>query len=136
MGWPERYLAIAAYLALATPSANAQTATGATLDRLVQMGPYLAACVTRSMGNVTFSGQREVTFIMSFRRDGTLFGEPAHTHSFPAAHIQDQVRFLRITEDAIRRCSPLPFSKELGEAIAGRPYRFRYIYKPKKDIPA
>ncbi len=100
------------------------------------MGPYLASCVTRTLGGVKFSGQREATFSLSFRRDGTIFGEPRRTFSFPAAQIEDQARFLSLTEEAIRRCAPLPFSKELGEAIAGRPYHFRYIYKPKKDISA
>jgi hypothetical protein len=137
MRWPVHCLAVVACALAAGDARSMQaTASGPPLDRLNQLGPYLAACVTRTIGGVMFTGQRETTFSISFRRDGTLFGEPLRTHSFPAAHIEDQTRFLRLTEDAIRRCAPLPFSKELGEAIAGRPYRFHYIYKPKKDIPA
>jgi hypothetical protein len=137
MRWPVQCLAVAACISLSSPAVVAQTAaSGPALDRLNQLGPYLAACVTRNIGGESFTGQRETTFRLSFRRDGTLFGDPLRTHSFPAAQIEDQARFLRLTDDAIRRCAPLPFSKELGEAIAGRPYHFRYIYKPKKDLPA
>ncbi len=106
------------------------------IDRLAQLGPYLADCVSRGLGDAVFTGQREATFSISFRRDGTIFGEPRRTYSFPAAQIEDQSRFLRLTEEAIKRCAPLPFSKQMGEAIAGRPYRFHTILKPKKDIAA
>jgi hypothetical protein len=109
---------------------------GPVIDRVDTLGPYLGACIEKRLAGEPFTGQREATFSVSFRRDGSIFGQPARTHSFPAADTPDQAKFLRMTEDAIRSCAPLPFSKGLGEAIAGRPYRFRYIFKPNKDQPA
>jgi hypothetical protein len=125
----------AAALDLLVSAAVAQT-TGPVIDRIDTLGPYLGLCVEKRLAGAVFAGQREVTFSVSFRRDGSIFGEPRRTHSFPSADTTDQAKFLRMTEDAIRSCAPLPFSKGLGEAIAGRPYRFRYIFKPNKDQPA
>jgi hypothetical protein len=110
--------------------------TGPVIDRVDTLGPYLGACIEKRLAGEPFTGQREAIFSVSFRRDGSIFGQPARTHSFPAANTADQAKFLRMTEEAIRSCAPLPFSKALGEAIAGRPYRFRYIFKPNKDQPA
>jgi hypothetical protein len=122
----------AALLASAT-SASAQSPV---IDRVDTIGIYLGACVERRLQGDVFGSQREVTFSLSFRRDGSIFGDPRRTFSFPAADVPDQARFLLRIQHEIRACAPLPFSKALGEAIAGRPYRFRYIYKPRKDTPA
>ena len=124
-------------LGLLVSTAVAQTPQPrAAIDRVDTLSPYLGACVEKRLSGEVFTGQREATFSVSFRRDGSIFGQPTRTHSFPAADTADQAKFLRMTEDAIRSCAPLPFSKGLGEAIAGRPYRFRYIFKPNKDQPA
>jgi hypothetical protein len=132
--WP---IAAAVALGLLAPTASAQTLQASpVIDRVDTLGPYLGACIERRLAGEPFTGQREATFSVSFRRDGTIFGQPARTHSFPAANTADQAKFQRMTENAIRSCAPLPFSKALGEAIAGRPYRFRYIFKPNKDQPA
>jgi hypothetical protein len=129
--------AVAAVLWALTSAAVAQTsANGPIIDRVDTLGPYLGACIEKRLTGASFTGQREATFSVSFRRDGSIFGHPTRTHSFPAADTADQAKFLRMTEDAIRSCAPLHFSKALGEAIAGRPYRFRYIFKPNKDQPA
>jgi hypothetical protein len=130
-------MAVAASCCALTSVVLAQTSpNGAVIDRVDTLGPYLGACIEKRLAGTGFAGQREATFSVSFRRDGSIFGQPARTHSFPAADTADQAKFLRMTEDAIRSCAPLPFSKALGEAIAGRPYRFRYIFKPNKDQPA
>jgi hypothetical protein len=126
----------AAFCALASAASAQTSANGAVIDRVDTLSPYLGACIEKRLAGAVFTGQREATFSVSFRRDGSIFGQPTRTNSFPAADTADQAKFLRMTEDAIRSCAPLPFSKALGEAIAGRPYRFRYIFKPNKDQPA
>jgi hypothetical protein len=121
---------------LAATAAAQTPSSGPVIDRIDALGSCLGACVEKRLAGTVFSGQREATFSVSFRRDGSIFGQPNRTHSFPLADTVDQAKFLRMAEYAIRACAPLPFSKSLGEAIAGRPYRFRYIFKPNKDQPA
>jgi hypothetical protein len=122
-----RALVIAAALAAASP-ASAQT-----IDRLDAISHVLNGCVGKRLEASRFSGQREATFSVSFQRDGSIIGVPRRSYSFPAADGPEQAEFLAAVANAIMGCAPLPFSKELGEATAGRPFRFRYIIKPSQD---
>jgi hypothetical protein len=111
-----------------TGHANAQV-----IDRLVEIAPFVSVCLHRQLAGDHFTGQREATFRLAFRRDGSVIGEPRRTYSFPGAETPDQARFLVLISKGMVACAPLPFSNEFGAAIAGRPISIRYIYKPKKD---
>jgi hypothetical protein len=111
---------------------------GQTIDHLSALGPYLGDCVNRklSAAGTRHAGRREVTFTLSFRADGTLFGEPRRSYSFPDASGQEQQLFITETAAAIVSCAPLPFSKALGGAMAGRIYRFQYRLQPSQELRA
>jgi hypothetical protein len=68
--------------------------------------------------------------------DGTFIGEPRHTFSKPVASQLVQQQFIADISNAMKLCTPLPFSKELSGAIAGRPFNFRYKLQPKQDLRA
>ena len=124
---------IAAGLLVAASPVQAQT-----IDHLSALGPYLGDCVNRKLrvSAARHAGRREVTFTLSFRADGTLFGEPRRSYSFPDASGQEQQAFITETAAAIVYCAPLPFSKQLGGAIAGRIYRFQYRLQPSQELRA
>jgi hypothetical protein len=65
----------------------------------------------------------EFTFLVSFRKDGEIFGARI---TYQSPHVSDEERALYYGAmlAALSRCSPLPLSDSLGSAIAGRPLRF------------
>jgi hypothetical protein len=113
----------------------AAPAAAQTIDDLSTVGPYLQSCLSRQpqpRGDI----RREATLRFSFRRDGTLIGEPFVTRSEPKRETPGQAEFVAGRIAALKSCTPLPLSAELGGAIAGRPYTFRFIAQPrKKETP-
>jgi hypothetical protein len=69
----------------------------------------------------------EITIRLSFKRDGTINGEPRFTYMTHAASDEQRKTYRSAVLDSIRQCAPLPFTKGLGGAIAGRPLVIRYI---------
>jgi hypothetical protein len=67
----------------------------------------------------------EFTVRLSFKRDGEIFGARI---TYQTQHISPDERnlYYRALVRAIARCSPLPVSPSLGQAIAGRAFYFRF----------
>jgi hypothetical protein len=67
----------------------------------------------------------DLTIMLSFRRNGEIFGGRV---TYQSANVSEQERAVYYTAlaYAIRRCSPLPISEDLGNAIAGRRFTFRF----------
>jgi hypothetical protein len=109
-----------------------------TIDRLDTVGPYLGESVRRNLReqNAHHRGNREVTFKLSFHRNGSFLSPPQRTFSSPNAAQQPQQAFVADISNALKSCTPLPFSKELSGAIAERPFIFRYKLQPKQDLRA
>ena len=65
----------------------------------------------------------ELTVRVSFKRNGEVFGARI---TYQTRNVSDEERALyhRALLAALSRCSPLPLSTSLGEAIAGRPFAF------------
>jgi hypothetical protein len=110
------------------------SAVAQTIDRLDTIGPYISTCMTPKMVGQRFDGRREVNLRVAFRSNGSMIGPATQTFSFPPASGDQQAQFIISVKQAFVACTPLPFSKALGEAIAGRPYNYRYIHQPSKDI--
>jgi hypothetical protein len=72
------------------------------------------------------SGNMDLTIMLSFRADGELFGGRI-THMNREVSANERSLYVIALETMIRRCSHLPLSKSLGEAIAGRPFIFRIV---------
>lgn len=69
----------------------------------------------------------EITFQLSFKRDGNILGKPRITFQTRDA-TPDQADAYRLAlAEALARCLPLTFSESLGHAIAGRPFNMRLI---------
>jgi hypothetical protein len=67
----------------------------------------------------------ELTVRLSFKRSGEIFG--AHI-TYQSRNVSPEERdlYYRAMVRSIGRCSPLPVSPSLGQAIAGRPFFFHF----------
>jgi len=73
----------------------------------------------------------DITIMLSFRRNGEIFGGRI---TYQTPNVSDERRAVYYTALAatIRRCSPLPFSESLGDAVAGRLFSFHFIDNRKQ----
>jgi hypothetical protein len=65
----------------------------------------------------------ELTVRLSFKRNGEIFGARI-TYQTASVSAEERALYYGALLAALSRCSPLPLSAGLGEAIAGRPFTF------------
>jgi hypothetical protein len=68
-----------------------------------------------------------ITVQFAFTRDGELFGKPRILYETPGASPEQQSAYRMAVAVALARCSPLPFSKSLGNAVAGRVFAIQFV---------
>jgi hypothetical protein len=66
-----------------------------------------------------------LTVLLSFKRDGEIFGARI-TYQTHDVSRDERALYYGALLQMIKRCSPLPLSPSLGEAIAGRPFYFSF----------
>jgi hypothetical protein len=69
----------------------------------------------------------QITVMVSFKRSGELLGKPRITYETPEASDDERLSYRVAMAEALRRCTPLPFTDALGGALAGRPMTLRFI---------
>jgi hypothetical protein len=69
----------------------------------------------------------QITVLLSFKRSGDLNGEPRITYETPGATDAQRYSYRLALAQAITRCTPLPFTEALGNALAGRPMTMRFV---------
>ena len=69
----------------------------------------------------------QITVLLSFKRGGELNGKPRITYETPGATDEQRLAYRIAMAEAITRCTPLPFTEALGNALAGRPMTMRFI---------
>ena len=73
----------------------------------------------------------EITAIVTFRRDGSIFGHPKITYESENATDNDRLLYRVAVMEALQRCTPMPFTEAMGGAVAGRPFAIRFqVRKP------
>jgi hypothetical protein len=93
---------------------------GKLANRLDEIGPLLSKCLQMPPLDIARPGMR-VTLRLAFTRDGEILGEPRFTFTTPGVSAEIRAAYQRAAVDMLNRCTPLPITKELGGAIAGRP---------------
>jgi hypothetical protein len=63
----------------------------------------------------------------SFKRSGEIIGTPRVTYVTPGAPRETRERYHDAVTASLARCTPIPLSKGLGGAIAGRPIAIRFV---------
>ena len=77
----------------------------------------------------------QVTVRVSFTREGAVIGEPRIVYAQSGAG-GDDATLARSMLKAIRACTPLHFSAELGSAIAGQVLDIRFIGRKRATVVA
>jgi len=100
-------------------------------NRLNEIGPLMSKCLQMPPDSIARAGMR-VTVRLAFTRDGQILGEPHFTFTTPGVPTEIRAAYQRAVVDMLNRCTPLPITKELGGAIAGRPFVFPIIETRKE----
>jgi hypothetical protein len=112
-------------IAVVVSSAAAQKPQ-APLNTLKDIGASLQACWVPPPMDQSRPGM-QITVHMSFRRNGELFGQPRITFESAGASDDERLAYRIAVAQMLQRCTPLPFTEALGNAVAGRPFTMRFI---------
>lgn len=96
--------------------ALAQSAVGG-LDTLADVRQALRRCWRWPPESVSSSGM-ELSVRLTFKRSGEIYGVRITFQSSDASE-EERAPYNTAVLESIKRCSPLPITEKLGEAIAG-----------------
>jgi hypothetical protein len=113
-------IALLVGLPLLQKSAAAQDTSQSQLHSLQEVGEALSACMEPLAGTDPDQEIR-ITVRLGFNAGGQPLGPPRLTHLAPEVSDQTKSDYKRAVSDAIKRCTPLSFSHQLGGLIAGVP---------------
>ncbi len=71
----------------------------------------------------------DLTFQVSFKRSGELFGKPRAVQFARAVSQEERERYYTAVAEAVERCERMPFTDSMGGAVAGRTLRINFIDK-------
>lgn len=69
----------------------------------------------------------------AFKRTGELIGEPRVTYTTPGIDADTRKTYRQAIDEALGRCTPMPFTNGMAGAIAGRPIAIRYVDKRNRQ---
>jgi hypothetical protein len=97
-----------------------------TLDSITEMYAALRACWTPPPKDEARHGM-EYTIRFAFRRDGEITAPPRRTYSSREASDEVRDTYRDAVDAALKRCTPLNFSKGMAGAVTGRPIAIRFV---------
>jgi hypothetical protein len=117
-----------------TPGAGANKSASDTdekthekyLDSIREMYAALRACWTPPPQAEAHHGM-EYTIRFAFRRNGEITAPPRRTYSSREAPDEVRDTYRDAVDAALKRCTPLHFSKGMAGAVAGRPIAIRFV---------
>lgn len=68
----------------------------------------------------------DITVIVSFNHDGNIMGRPKVTYESEQATDNDRLMYRIAAMEALQRCTPMPFTETMANAVAGRPFAVRF----------
>ncbi len=105
------------------------------IDNIRAMFAALRACWQPPDADRAHDGmQMSVRF--AFNRDGGIIDEPRVTYTTRGVDDDTRKIYRDAIQEALDRCTPLPFSAGMGGAIAGRPIAIRFVDKRKHRAQA
>jgi hypothetical protein len=72
-------------------------------------------------------GPVDVTFTISFKRSGELFGKPKIVTFVQKITPNLRDRYYQAVAEALDRCRQMPFTEQMGGAVAGRAFRVNFL---------
>ena len=103
-----------------------QTGHERPLNSIREMYAALRACWTPPPKDEARHGM-EYTIRFAFRRDGEITAPPRRTYSSHEAPDEVRDTYRDAIGEALKRCTPLHFSKGMAGAVAGRPIAIRFV---------
>ena len=103
-------------------------AVPARLNRFTDIGQALAVCFA-PLSSASWSS---ATLRISFKRDGTVFGQPLLPY-IDAGSEQQKSDLARSLLAALKTCTPLHLSPSLGAAVAGEIFAIRFLHIRTND---
>lgn len=94
------------------------------INTLIELSDAIGGCWEWPPIDDVQSGMT-VTILLSFKRNGEIFGTRL-THQSATSSPRERDLYYRALAEMMSRCSPLPITDGLGNAIAGRPFTFRF----------
>jgi hypothetical protein len=108
-------------LAIAALSASAAAQSPeAAINTLTDLEVALLACWVPPPMEQSRLGM-QITVLMSFRRDGELFGQPRIVFQSREASETERSSYRIAVVQMLKRCASLPFTEALGNTLAGQP---------------
>jgi hypothetical protein len=101
-------------------AATQETSAKPAVHNLQEMGKALDACM-RPLEVLDHHQAIRITARLGFNARGQPLGPPQFTYVTPKAPERIKTEYKTAILDALKRCTPLPFSHELGATIAGVP---------------
>ena len=77
----------------------------------------------------------DITVIVSFNREGNIFGRPKITYESEQADDNDRLKYRIAVMEALQRCTPMPFTEGMAGAIAGRPFAVKFHNRKSPPQP-
>ena len=100
--------------------------------------PKFAHTVPRAAGVLGAAADRQsrpgmqITVLMSFKRNGEMFGQPRITFQSSDASDAERVSYHTAVVETLKRCASLPFTEAFGNGIAGEPLTMRFVDDRKR----
>ena len=69
----------------------------------------------------------QITVLISFKRNGELFGQPRITFQSGDASDAERASYRTAVAETLKRCASLPFTEALGNGMAGEPLAMRFV---------
>ena len=117
-----RAIVLVEIVAVALLSRQAEAQTTEALNTIADI--YAAVRICWKAPNI--SGPAELAVRLSFTRDGKILGKARVTYENKTVSIENRLRFRIAVMNTFRRCTPFSFSPGLGDAVAGKPFNFRF----------
>jgi hypothetical protein len=112
-------------IAALSASAAAQNAQ-APINTLNDLEAALLACWVPPPLDQSRPGT-QITVLLTFKRNGELFGQPRITFVSPEASEAERSAYRTAVAETLKRCASLPFTESFGRASAGAPMTMRFV---------
>jgi hypothetical protein len=116
--------AMLAFAALATGVAAQAPQT--PVNTLSELMAALRACWVPPPLDQSRAGM-QITVQVSFRRNGELLGQARITFESSGASDDERLAYRIAVAKMLKRCTPVPVTEALGNALAGRPLTIRFV---------
>jgi hypothetical protein len=118
-------------LAVESRAAKSGRAPTGPINSLRELFAALRGCWEPPPQEVSGGMQMSVRF--SFKRNGEIIAPPHVTYTSSNADPEVKRIYGEAIDAALARCTPMPFSKQMGGAVAGRPISIRFIDNRKRS---